>query len=566
MAFPNWIVGVLLACLASVISNLGLNLQKLNHLRNDRAQSIAASASVSARPQSTAPSPYFPPYTISRSPSPTHKSFAFFRSSPPIPLQLKRSTAPHLSYQSMESPSAFNSSPPPKLSISPRALSASSSPTHPLLPAPRPPSTSDPTTPPPHLPSHPSPISYHLQSLWRLGLSLVVLGSIADFIALIFAAQSIIAPLGSLTLVSNTVLAPFLLKESVTPFDVLATVAIVIGSSLSVACADHRDRMYGMEELFELFLRPRFVLYVVVMTAVLLVLWSYIGHIQRVQEEAPAVVYRAYRRHHRFCYAALAGMVGAQSVLLAKCVGTLLVSTLSGDSVLFFHWQSYAIFTLLSLAVTAQIHYLNEGLRLFTSTYIIPVYQSFWILTSVLSGMVFFGEWKGVFDEAGTGFGFPLGVLITVAGVYVLSQRGGEAELEDNEDASGSLSAAEGEEASEGQQGMRVGTRGAPRLTRASTQPIAGEQIATFPSASSSSFFVLGFDARRGGRMLSGIRVWDDELHTAPVQSSSSMYLPLSSSLPSTSLVPEAEEVKEEGERAEKKRDRERRNGALAGG
>ena len=229
----------------------------------------------------------------------------------------------------------------------------------------------------------------------------------ADFIALIFAAQSIIAPLGSLTLVSNTVLAPLLLQESVTPFDVLATIAIVIGSSLSVACADHRDRLYAQDELFALFMRPRFLAYVVAMVGALMVLRSYLGYISRVQEEAPAAVYRLYRGHHRFCYAALAGMIGAQSVLLAKCVGTLLVSSVAGDGFLLFRWQSYPIFALLFLSVTAQIHFLNEGLRLFTSTYVIPVYQSFWILTSVISGLLFYGEYKGIFDETGTGLGFP---------------------------------------------------------------------------------------------------------------------------------------------------------------
>ena len=561
MSFPNWVVGVLLACMASVISNLGLNLQKLNHLRNDRssAQSTAPSSQHSSAP----PSPFFPPYTIPRSPPSGHKSLAFFRSSPPTPLQPLSNPSPvHPSYQSLSpSPASPSPSPLPASSSTPMSsssplLSSSSSASHPLLSPTRLSARVSPETPPrlasrlPSVSVPPSPVSYHRQSLWRIGLSLVVLGSIADFIALIFAAQSIIAPLGSLTLVSNTVLAPLLLRETVTPLDVLATIAIVLGSSLSVACADHRDRLYSSDELFSLFLRPRFLVYALLVCAAVCALYSAIQHVQRIQAEAPAVVYRTYRRHHRFCYAALAGIVGAQSVLLAKCVGTLLVATVSGDSVLFFHWQSYAIFLLLTLAVVVQIHYLNEGLRQFTSTYIIPVYQSFWILTSTVSGLVFFTEYRGVFDEAGTGVGFPVGVLITVAGVYVLSQRGGEDDTDD--DTAGSESVEEG-----GQAELRVRkarAEGAGRMARASTQPVAGEQMATFPSASSSSFFILGFDGRRGGRGGNGRKGdWEDELHTAPVQSSSALYHPLSASVPSTSSVPDMEEIKEVDERAEKK-------------
>src|SRR5437868_4729257 len=41
---------------------------------------------------------------------------------------------------------------------------------------------------------------------WRFGLILVILGSLADFAALSYGSQSLVAPLGSLTLVSNAVL------------------------------------------------------------------------------------------------------------------------------------------------------------------------------------------------------------------------------------------------------------------------------------------------------------------------------------------------------------------------
>lgn len=538
MPFPNWIVGVLLACMASVISNLGLNLQKLNHLRNDRLSHSASTSNPASRSPSAPASPYFPPYTIPRSPpSASHKALSIFKA-PAIPLkptQASPQSAPpaalppsRFSYQSLASPTSSLPSP----------STTTASPSHPLLPT---------------QPS--SPLSYHRQSLWRIGLALVVLGSFADFTALIFAAQSIIAPLGSLTLVSNTVLAPLLLKESVTALDVLATVAIVVGSSLSVACADHRDRLYSQAELFSLFVRPRFLAYLAVVGCGVFALYSCVVHIGRIQAEAPSVVYRTYRRQHRFCYAALSGVVGAQSVLLAKCVGTLLVATLSGDSVLLLHWQSYCIFALLSLSVVVQIHYLNEGLRQFTSTYIIPVYQSFWILTSTVSGLIFFTEYRGVFDEPATAIGFPVGVLITVAGVYVLSQRGGADDMDD--EATGANSVDEG--------AVRAGEQGG--LRRAQTQPL--EHIATFPSASSSSFFLLGFDGRRGGRAgtKGWAREWENELHTAPVLGASGLYMPLSASVPSTSMVPgmEEEEKVREDSGGEKRREKgERKSGGQA--
>jgi uncharacterized membrane protein len=67
------------------------------------------------------------------------------------------------------------------------------------------------------------------------------LGSLFDFAALAFAAQSIVAPLGSLTLVSNILFAPLLLDERVARRDVIATLGIVAGSIVSVVFATHDE-------------------------------------------------------------------------------------------------------------------------------------------------------------------------------------------------------------------------------------------------------------------------------------------------------------------------------------
>ncbi len=48
--------------------------------------------------------------------------------------------------------------------------------------------------------------SYFKQPIWVLGISLVILGSLADFVALGFGAQSVIAPLGSFFFSFNNLL------------------------------------------------------------------------------------------------------------------------------------------------------------------------------------------------------------------------------------------------------------------------------------------------------------------------------------------------------------------------
>ncbi len=58
----------------------------------------------------------------------------------------------------------------------------------------------------------------------------------------------------------------------------------------------------------------------------------------------------------------------------------------------------------------------------FDALYIVPVFQSFWILISVLAGLIFFGEYAEMSELQSAMF--PVGIALTIVGVYFLSQRG----------------------------------------------------------------------------------------------------------------------------------------------
>lgn len=273
---------------------------------------------------------------------------------------------------------------------------------------------------------------YTRQPAWIAGIICVILGSLLDFAALAFVDQAVVAPLGSLTLVSNVFFSPLLLKEKVNRKQLYCTFLIIAGSCLAVAFAPHEDVSPNIDEMFANFARPRFIVYAIVAAGSLAALRFACWKMKKMRQADPSGPrYTRLARYHTFAYAACAGIMGAQSVLFAKCTAMLLAATFSGKGMMFVHWGTYFVLLGLGTTIFLQIRWLNSGLRLFSALLIVPIFQSFWILVSVIAGMIFFGEYEGVFGKAINAVFFPLGLLLTICGVYFLTRIAAPATVED---------------------------------------------------------------------------------------------------------------------------------------
>ena len=286
---------------------------------------------------------------------------------------------------------------------------------------------------------------YSSSLLWRCGLLLIILGSLFDVVALAYGPQSLIAPLGSLTLVSNILCANLLLHERVSRYDIAATALIVLGSSIAIGWGKKNEETYTLDMLFSFYTQSTFILYATIVILFSIHCYTQIHKFEKLEAEEgkASPLYLKHRSQHRFYYPALSGTIGAQSVLFAKCSVELLIDTFSGNANsknMFTEWPSYVVISCMFGSIFYQIRYLNEGLRRFSSTYSIPVFQAFWILVSVISGLIYYKEYKGL--DAFSTIMFGLGVSVTVGGVVMLSRR----DTEDAHHSSGGHVKVEGEE------------------------------------------------------------------------------------------------------------------------
>ena len=263
------------------------------------------------------------------------------------------------------------------------------------------------------------------------------------------AAQSVVAPLGSLTLVANVMMAPWVLKEKVSKRDVYSTLLIVAGCVLAVAFASHSDEGacrfprcmtrhplrhlacfccslrtdFTTAQLFKLYTRPQFIVYCPLVVAIIIGMLLAIRYVERILTlyGQSSAQYARYERFHRFSYACVSGIAGAQSIMFAKTTVTLIKDSTHGGRFFLARGQSYGIIFAMLLTVTLQIYWLNCGLARWDAVNNVPVFQSFWILVSVVGGGIFYSEFNGF--KPIQWVMFPAGILLTVIGVFYLSRR-----------------------------------------------------------------------------------------------------------------------------------------------
>ena len=286
------------------------------------------------------------------------------------------------------------------------------------------------------------------QKGWLFGMLLVVFGSLGDFAALSLAAQSIVAPIGSITLVANVFFAHYWLREHVGWVELCGTSMIVCGSVTAVAFGDHSDVAYDVHAILRFFYGTTFIIYALASIALGVSLYyfqlpitpikqkivdatkryelAYDANDQAAMEYEDFYIaalcrsYAKWERVHPFSICALSGILGGQSVMFGKMVSEMINVTASGDNQLLSP-LFYLFIACMLACVVGQLQYLAIALNFFDALYVVPVFQCFFISFSTLGGASFFSEFSNF--SALQAVMFPLGLAGTLGGVVVLTRR-----------------------------------------------------------------------------------------------------------------------------------------------
>lgn len=273
---------------------------------------------------------------------------------------------------------------------------------------------------------------------WRIGVVIFTLGNCLNFISFSYAAQSLLAALGSVQFVSNVFFAYLMLNEVVTSRIVLATLFIVVGNGFLVAFGNHESRSYTHEKLLASYTETAYLVY----CAILLILVA--GHhivyrrgrqLAAIRGEDPV---GAWRMLLPYTYAVVSGAVGSHSVLFAKSMSILLRLTMEGDSQL-DGWFTYLVFVLFVGTASFWMARLNDGLAMFDAILIVPMLQIVWTFFSIFTGFIYFEEYR-VFDKFRAAM-FGVGIMALFVGMSLLAPQGSKGSGTKMEDANDTESA-----------------------------------------------------------------------------------------------------------------------------
>lgn len=251
--------------------------------------------------------------------------------------------------------------------------------------------------------------------IWRIGMVIFISGSFINFSSFAFAAQSLLAALGTVQFVSNVVFAKCVLKEQLTMRIFIATGIIIFGLVTAIRFSNHASEEYTSKDLIALYDRG----YLIFLLVVILSLISlHLLYVKYTLAEEKGVRLPGSDIIRPGAYALVSATVGTQSVLQSKCIAELIKASIKGQNQL-GEWFFYMILLTFIVGLTFWLYRMNMALKKFDGMIIIPLLQVFWTTSAILQGGVYFKEFEK-FSPLQT-VGFCLGVCIVFVGVFLLT-------------------------------------------------------------------------------------------------------------------------------------------------
>lgn len=256
---------------------------------------------------------------------------------------------------------------------------------------------------------------YLKNPLWWVGMCLLVTGEVGNFVAYGYAPAMFVAPLGTVSLISNAIIAPLALHERMHKTHIfgvclalVGTVCILLVSSMTSAPFPEVLDMPFSEFLLKQFCSLRSLFYFGVVAVGSLLLNYY-----------PST---EYRQRHLFVDLSILALYGGLTVVATRGLSSLLSVNHAGALGSVFFWILAAVAVATSVL---QVKHLNFSLAHFDVTRVIPMQFVLFTLAATVSSAIVFRDFVNVTHShlAACALGFSLMFF----GVFLISRPAADA-------------------------------------------------------------------------------------------------------------------------------------------
>ncbi|XP_040021513.1 NIPA-like protein 2 isoform X1 [Gasterosteus aculeatus] len=245
---------------------------------------------------------------------------------------------------------------------------------------------------------------YYTSAVWWCGVALMGIGELGNFAAYGFAPASLIAPLGSVSVIASAVISVIFLKETVRVSDVVGGSLAITGTYVLVTFAPHTITHITAHLIQYYIVSWYFVLYLSLEVLLFCIL---------------LYVYKKRNVKHIVVVMLLVALLASLTVISVKAVSGMITETIKGQ-LQFIYPIFYVMLVIMIASCAFQIKFLNQAMKMFDATEVVPINFVFFTASAIVAGIVFYQEFEGL--ALLNIFMFLFGCLLSFLGVFLIAR------------------------------------------------------------------------------------------------------------------------------------------------
>ncbi|KAL7415385.1 magnesium transporter NIPA-domain-containing protein [Mrakia frigida] len=238
--------------------------------------------------------------------------------------------------------------------------------------------------------------------MWWLGMIMMIVGEICNFVAYAFTEAILVTPLGALSVVVCAILSHFFLKEKLSFFGWLGCALCIIGATIIALNSPEQQSVTHIRPFMALFISPGFLVW-----ASLLIIAAVFAIFYLVPR---------YGKTHMLVHIGICSVIGGLSVSCTQGLGASIVTSVQGDNQVTY-WFFWFLFVFVIFTLLTEINYLNKALELFNTAMVTPTYFVTFTTFTLVTSIILYKGLKATPIQLVTMF---LGFIVICVGITIL--------------------------------------------------------------------------------------------------------------------------------------------------